>query len=222
MAFEDIEGSRRVALMGGTFDPIHYAHLLIAEDVRRRFNLPQVLFVPSGDPPHKKDYEVSPAEDRYLMAVLATADNPHFRVSRLEIDRGGPSYTVDTIRALNHKLDDIGQLYFVTGADAILDLGTWREPDAVLEEAQVVAVTRPGFDLGRLEAELGPERAAKVTVISAPAMDISSTQIRERIAQGLSVRYLTPKPVLEYIEKRGLYRPQTRKSAGGNNQAATL
>jgi len=217
MAFEDLEGSRRLAVMGGTFDPIHFAHLLVAEDVRRRFNLPRVLFMPCGHPPHKKAYGVSAAEDRYLMAVLATADNPHFSVSRLEIDRTGCSYTIDTIRALNHKLDDMGQLYFVTGADAILDLGTWREPDAVLDEARVVAVTRPGFDLGRLEARLGPERAAKVTVISSPAMDISSTQIRQRIAAGLSVRYLAPKPVLEYIEKRGLYRPPE-----GNSRGATL
>lgn len=217
MAFEELEGSRRLAVMGGTFDPIHFAHLLIAEDVRRRFNLPRVLFMPCGHPPHKKDYEISPAEDRYLMAVLATADNPHFGVSRLEIDRSTPSYTIDTIRALNHKLDDMGQLYFVTGADAVLDLPTWHEPDAVLDEAQVVAVSRPGFDLDRLEATLGANRAAKITAIQAPAMDISSTQIRQRIAAGLSVRYLTPKPVLEYIEKRGLYRPPDR-----NNRGATL
>jgi nicotinate-nucleotide adenylyltransferase len=222
MAFEDLEGSRRLAVMGGTFDPIHYAHLLIAEDVRRRFNLPLVLFMPSGDPPHKKDYQVSPAEDRYVMAVLATADNPHFRVSRLEIDGAGPSYTIDTIRTLNHRLDDLGQLYFVTGADAILDLPNWREPDAVLEESQVVGVTRPGFDLGRLEATLGPERAARVTVISAPAMDISSTQIRRRIAEGLSVRYLAPKSVIEYIEKRGLYSPPGQRSVGGSDRGATL
>jgi len=205
--------------MGGTFDPIHYAHLLIAEDVRRRFDLPQVLFMPCDAPPHKKDYQVTPAEDRYLMAVVATADNPHFTVSRLEIDRPGPSYTIDTIRALNNKLDGLGQLYFVTGADAILDLLTWREPDGVLEEARVVAVTRPGFDLGQLAAQLGPERAAKITVISAPALDISSTQIRQRIAGGLSVRYLTPKSVIEYIEKRGLYLPEGR---GRKNPGATL
>ena len=203
--------------MGGTFDPIHFAHLLIAEDVRRRFNLPRVLFMPCGHPPHKKDYEISSAEDRYLMAVLATADNPHFGVSRLEFVRPAPSYTSDTIRALNHKLDDLGQLYFVTGADAVLELPIWHEPDAVLEEARVVAVSRPGFDLGRLEAALGRNRAVKITVIEAPAMDISSTQIRQRITAGLSVRYLTPKPVLEYIEKRDLYRP-----ADSNSRGATL
>ena len=202
--------------MGGTFDPIHFAHLLIAEDVRRRFNLPRVLFMPCGHPPHKKDYEISSAEDRYLMAVLATADNPHFGVSRLEIERPAPSYTIDTIRALNHKLDDLGQLYFVTGADAVLELPIWHEPDAVLEEARVVAVSRPGFDLGRLEAALGRNRAVKITVIEAPAMDISSTQIRQRITAGLSVRYLTPKPVLEYIEKRDLYRPAASNSRGAS------
>ena len=200
--------------MGGTFDPIHYAHLLVAEDVRRRFNLPTVLFMPCGQPSHKRGYEVSPAEDRYLMAVLATAENPHFHVSRLEIDRSGPSYTIDTIRTLNHKLDDLGQLYFVTGADAVLDLPNWYEPDALLEEARVVAVSRPGFDLSHLEATLGRERAAKVTVIEAPAVAISSTEIRARIAAGLSVRYLTPRPVLAYIEKRGLYRPASSSGIG--------
>ncbi len=206
MSNDEIAWSRRVAIMGGTFDPIHYAHLLIAEDVRQRFQLPRVLFMPSGNPPHKREYEVSPAEDRYIMAVLATADNPRFAVSRLEIERSGPSYTIDTIRQLKAKMGPGTQVLFVTGADAVLDIVTWHEPDAILDEATLVAVPRPGFDLNELDETLGQERASKVTVIDAPLAEISSTMIRERVREGRSIRYLTPRPVIDYINKRGLYR----------------
>lgn len=206
MRNDEIAWSRRVAIMGGTFDPIHYAHLLIAEDVRQRFGLPRVLFMPSGNPPHKREHEVSPAEDRYIMAVLATADNPHFAVSRLEIERSGPSYTVDTIRQIKAKMGPGTQVLFVTGADAVLEIVTWHEPDAILDEATLVAVPRPGFDLSVLDETLGQERASKVTVIDAPLAEISSTMIRERVREGRSIRYLTPRPVIDYISKRGLYR----------------
>lgn len=192
--------------MGGTFDPIHYVHLLIAEDVRERFELPHVLFMPSGNPPHKRDYEVTPAEDRYVMALLATAGNPHFSVSRLEIERPGPSYTIDTIRQLKAELGDGAQILFVTGADAVLEILTWHQPDAILEEARLVAVPRPGFDLEQLDETLGAARASKVTVIDAPLADISSTMIRRRVGAGESIRYLTPRAVIDYIEKRRLYR----------------
>jgi len=202
-----MDRSRRVAVMGGTFDPIHYAHLLIAEDVRRRFRLPRVLFMPSGDPPHKGDDEVSSAEDRYIMALLATSDNPHFIVSRLEIDRPGPSYTIDTIRELKSEAGEGAQVVFVTGADAVLELLTWHQPDAILDEATVVAVPRPGFDLDLLDETLGAHRASKVTVIELPLATISSTMIRRLVGAGESVRYLTPRPVIDYIRKRGLYRP---------------
>ncbi|MGC9317094.1 MAG: nicotinate-nucleotide adenylyltransferase [Armatimonadota bacterium] len=206
MGIDDIDGSRRLAVMGGTFDPIHYAHLLIAEDVRERFELPHVLFMPSGSPPHKRDYEVTRAEDRYVMALLATAGNPHFSVSRLEIERPGPSYTIDTIRQLKAELGEGAQILFVTGADAVLEILTWHEPDAILDEARLVAVPRPGFDLEQLDETLGGARASKVTVIEAPLADISSTMIRRRVRAGASIRYLTPRPVVDYIQKRELYR----------------
>ncbi len=202
-----MDRSRRVAVMGGTFDPIHYAHLLIAEDVRRRFRLPRVLFMPAGSPPHKGDDEVSSAEDRYIMALLATSNNPHFTVSRLEIDRPGPSYTIATVRGLKSEAGEGAQVFFVTGADAVLELLTWHEPDAILDEATVVAVPRPGFDLDLLDETLGARRASKITVIEAPLANISSTMIRRLVRAGESVRYLTPRPVIDYIRKRGLYRP---------------
>ncbi|MCD6361852.1 MAG: nicotinate-nucleotide adenylyltransferase [Armatimonadetes bacterium] len=205
MASADIEGSRRLGVMGGTFDPIHYAHLLIAEEVRRHLNLAHIVFMPSGSPPHKSDDELSPAEDRYLMTVLATADNPYFSVSRLEIDRPGPSYTIDTVRTLNEELGAGGRLFLIMGADMALELGSWREPDAVLAEAQVVAAPRPRVDIERMHETLGEERAARIMVVHTPLLDISSTQIRERLTSGRSARYLCPRVVLDYIHKRGLY-----------------
>lgn len=205
MSIDDIALSRRLAVMGGTFDPIHYAHLLIAEDVRRRFQLPRVLFMPSGSPPHKEDDEVSSAEDRYIMALLATSDNPGFMVSRLEIDRPGPSYTIDTIRQLKAHIGDGAQIFFVTGADAVLEIPTWHQPDAILDEATLVAAPRPGFDLTQIDETLGAQRASKITVIDAPLADISSTMIRRRVREGQTIRYLTPRTVIDYIHKRRLY-----------------
>ncbi len=215
MSTDDVILSRRLAVMGGTFDPIHYAHLLIADDVRRRFKLPQILFMPSGSPPHKKDYEVTSAEDRYIMAVLATSGNPDFAVSRLELDRSGPSYTIDTIRQLKAKIGPQAQVSWVTGADAVLEMLTWHRPDAILDEAEILAVPRPGFDLDRLDETLGAERASKITVIDAPLAEISSTMIRERVRAGESIRYLTPRHVIDYIEKRGLYVYEPRRSMAG-------
>ncbi len=192
--------------MGGSFDPIHYAHLLVAEEVRRRLQLSHVLFVPAGHPPHKSHEVLSPAEDRYLMTVLATADNPHFSVSRLELDRPGPSYTIDTVRALKERLPAGAEVFVIMGADMVLTIDTWHQPDALLAEAHVVAVPRPGFALERVPEILGPQRAARVTTIEVPTVDISATAIRERLAAGDSARYLCPPLVLEHIAKRGLYR----------------
>lgn len=220
MSTDDVVLSRRLAVMGGTFDPIHYAHLLIAEDVRRRFELPQVVFMPSGSPPHKKDYEVSSAQDRYIMSLLATSDNPQFAVSRMELDRPGPSYTIDTIRQLKAKIGDQAQVSWVTGADAVLEILTWHEADAILEEAQILAVPRPGFDLSRLDETLGAERASKVTIIDAPVTGISSTMIRERVRAGESIRYLTARAVIDYISKRGLYRDTPGEPPGYESETA--
>lgn len=206
MSTDDVLLSKSLAVMGGTFDPIHYAHLLIAEEVRRRFQLPQILFMPSGTPPHKKAYEVTSAEDRYIMALLATSDNPQFAVSRMELDRPGPSYTIDTIRQLKARIGEGAHVSWVTGADAVLEILTWREADAVLDEAQIIAVPRPGFDLEQLDETLGASRASKVRIVDSPVTGISSTMIREHVRAGESIRYLTPRPVIDYIEKHGLYR----------------
>lgn len=206
MSNGDFERSRRVAVIGGTFDPPHYAHLLIAEDVRRRFELSHVLFMPAGVPPHKRADQLSSAEDRYIMSLLATASDPYFTVSRLELDRPGPSYSIDTIRRLTAQTGEGTGVYWVIGADAALEILTWHQPDAILDEATVVAVPRPGCDLSRLEETLGAQRASKVTVIEAPLTNISSTMIRRMVRQGESIRYLTPPAVADYIYKRGLYR----------------
>lgn len=209
------ERTKRIAVIGGTFDPPHYAHLLIAEDVRRRFQPSRVLFMPAGMPPHKRADQVSSAEDRYLMALLVTAGDPHFTVSRLELDRPGPSYSIDTIRRLKAEAGEGGEVYWVIGADAALEILTWRQPDAVLDEASVVVAPRPGFDLSRLDETLGAERASKMTVIAAPLTDISSSMIRRMVRAGQSIRYLTPPAVIDYIDKRGLYRDPAGDTPAG-------
>jgi nicotinate-nucleotide adenylyltransferase len=186
--------------MGGTFDPIHHGHLVAASEVAFRFLLDEVVFVPTGQPWQKTD-QVSPAEDRYLMTVIATASNPSFRVSRVDIDRGGPTYTVDTLRDLALAYGPTVQLFFITGADVLNDILSWKDPHELFELAHFVGVTRPGFTL---TDEHLPEDA--VTVIQVPAMAISSTDCRTRVAAGRPVWYLVPDGVVQYIAKRGLYR----------------
>lgn len=195
----------RIGIMGGTFDPIHHGHLFAAEEARARFQLDTVIFIPCGQPPHKDDRDISAAECRYIMCALATAPNPHFEVSRLEIDRPGPSYTIETLRHYRQALGPDAELFFITGADAILEILTWREADAVLREAQCIAVNRPGADLSNLPEVIGDGRAARVEVMDLPALEISSTGIRERVRKGLPIRYLTPNAVVDYITKEALY-----------------
>lgn len=192
--------------MGGTFDPIHLGHLVVAEEARARFELERVIFVPNGQPPHKKDYRVTDAEHRYAMCLLATASNPFFEVSREELERPGPSYTIDTLRAFRARLGADAQLYFITGADAVLEIMRWREPEAILAQAHVVAVHRPGFDLSHLAAVVGAERAARILTMPTPGLEISSTELRRRVAEGKSIRHLTTDAVVDYIHKMGLYR----------------
>ena len=188
--------------MGGTFDPIHYGHLVTAEEALEQFELESVLFVPTGRPWMKEHEVVSSAEDRYLMTVIATASNPLFGVSRIEVDRDGPTYAVDTLRALKHELD--ADLFFVTGADAILEIVQWKEPEDLFELAHFIAATRPGYDMSGFEA---PEIArGAVTIMNIPALAISSTDIRARVKDGGPIRYLVPEGVKSYIEKLGLYR----------------
>jgi len=195
---------RRLGVMGGTFDPIHHGHLLTAEEAAVQFGLEQVIFVPTGQPWMKAEREVSPAEDRYLMTVIATASNPRFTVSRIEIDRAGPTYTVDTLRALR-ELHPEAELFFVTGADAMLEIFQWKDPSELLSLAHFIAATRPGYDLARFESS-APTAHPNVSVMNIPALAISSTDIRQRVREGRPIRYLVPEGVKSYIEKVGLYR----------------
>ncbi len=195
----------RLGVMGGTFDPIHYGHLVTAEEALQQFELGGVVFVPTGRPWMKEHEKVSPAEDRYLMTVVATASNPLFRVSRMEVDRDGTTYTVDTLRGIQAEFGDDTDLFFVTGADAVLEIFQWKDPQELFDLAQFIAATRPGFDLADFEAH-AETRHPGITVMNVPALAISSTEIRARVAQGRPIRYLVPEGVKSYIEKAGLYR----------------
>lgn len=188
--------------MGGTFDPIHHGHLVAASEVAHLFSLDEVVFVPTGQPWQKSEHGVTPAEVRYLMTVIATADDPRFTVSRVDIDRAGPTYTVDTLRDL-HVARAEAELFFITGADALGAILTWRDPHDVLALAHLVGVTRPGHDLSA--SHLPPGAA---TVVEVPALSISSTDCRRRVAQGAPISYLVPAGVERFIAKSGLYRDQ--------------
>lgn len=191
--------------MGGTFDPIHYGHLVTAEEARVQFDLDKVLFVPAGQPPHKDRPDAAEAEDRYLMTVLATTGNRAFGVSRTEIDRSGPSYTVDTVRELHQTLGPDLELFFITGADAVWEILTWREPEEVVGLARFIAATRPGYPLDRFHELAEQGIAGRVTIMEIPALAISSSDIRRRVREGRPIRYLTPDPVATYVVKNGLY-----------------
>ncbi len=197
----------RIGVMGGTFDPIHCGHLIVAEAVRDSFHLSSILFVPAGTPPHKATRRVSPAEHRLAMVGLAIASNPSFRLRTLEVERPGPSYTVDTVRHLRGELGPEAGLYFITGADAILELLTWKDPLTIFQYCELVAVARPGYDTGELDrmiAELG-RSGGIVHKTAIPEVAISSSEIRKRVKEGRSIRYLVPDAVGEYIRRTGLY-----------------
>lgn len=195
----------RLGVMGGTFDPIHYGHLLAAEWAGEEFCLSEVIFVPCGVPPHKPPEGITPAEDRYQMVLLATQTNPNFSVSRQEVEREGPSYSVETVLELKERRGQEWEIFFISGVDAVKELLTWKEPDRLLGLCQFIAVTRPGFAPRELEERLGEERMKRVHLLPVPGVMVSSTEVRERIRRGLSLRYLTPEPVREYIVRRGLY-----------------
>lgn len=194
--------------MGGTFDPIHYGHLVTAEAAVWKFSLDEVVFVPTGHPWMKEHQEVAPAEHRYLMTVIATASNPRFSVSRIEVEREGPTYAVDTLQELRRTAEEEVELYFITGADAVLEIFQWKDPEEVLSMAHFIAATRPGYDLARLE-EAAPTDAGgqpRISVMDIPALAISSTDVRRRVRDGEPIRYLVPEGVLAYIHKTGLYK----------------
>ncbi|GAA3805682.1 nicotinate-nucleotide adenylyltransferase [Nocardioides panacisoli] len=194
---------RRVGVMGGTFDPIHHGHLVAASEVQGWFGLDEVIFVPTGQPWQKAERAVSPAEHRYLMTVIATAANPRFRVSRVDIDRAGPTYTVDTLRDLKAELPDT-DLYFITGADALTDIFSWRDADDVFALAHFVGCTRPGAEMDAETLDKIPHE--RVTMLEVPALAISSTECRQRETDGQPIWYLVPDGVVQYIHKHRLYR----------------
>ncbi len=198
------ENCKRIAIMGGTFDPIHYGHLVVAEEVRTKFNIERVLFMPTGNPPHKKDKTVSSSEHRYLMTVLATVTNSHFDVSRIEIDRTGYTYTIDTITELKKIISEDTTVYFITGADAIHHILTWKEPEKLFSLCEFVAVTRPGYVTQISEIEKRFE--SKIHFLKVPSLDISSSDIRTRIKEGKSIKYMLPEEVENYIYKFELYK----------------
>ena len=188
--------------MGGTFDPIHHGHLVAASEVQAYFGLDEVCFVPTGQPWQKSGRDVSAAEDRYLMTVVATASNPRFTVSRVDIDRTGPTYTRDTLQDLT-QLYPGAELYFITGADALADILTWRNPQELFDLAHFVGCTRPGYAMD--ESTLAGLPRDRITLIEIPALTISSTDCRQRRAAGEPVWYLVPDGVVQYMAKHHLY-----------------
>lgn len=195
--------------MGGTFDPIHYGHLVTAEAVMHEYQIDRVLFIPSGQPPHKLGNQVTSAEHRYLMTLLATETNPHFFSSRIEIDRKGTTYTIDTIRELKELYPDT-EIYFITGADAFSQILTWKNPEVLLSSCHFVAATRPGYSrtkaLPQIEAIMD-QHVDTLHYLEVPALSISSSDIRSRVREGRPIKYLLPETVENYIMKHGLYQP---------------
>ena len=205
--------------MGGTFDPIHIGHLVAAEEARAQFDLEKVVFVPSARPPHKAALPHSPPPDRLRMVEQAISGNRFFEVSGLELARSGLSYTIDTLRELHRVHGEGTELFFVTGADAIMEILTWKSSESLLSEAVFIAATRPGYPLEKLREFLpeknsrGASALGRVYSMEVPALAISSTDIRERAASGRPFRYLVPDAVWEYIVGNGLYR---KGEAGGH------
>lgn len=199
---------KRYGIMGGTFDPIHTGHLVVAEEVRKEFNLDKVIFMPTGDPPHKNAKKVSKGYSRYEMTLLATITNPYFEISRLELDRQGITYTIDTMIELKERYGDSVELFFITGADSLLELHKWKDSEKILEICKIVAATRPGYDLdhmkGRLK-ELNELHKDQINTITTPGLQISSTDIRRRVKNNMSIKYLLPESVEIYINKYKLY-----------------
>ena len=191
--------SVRLGVMGGTFDPVHHGHLVAASEVQSKFDLDEVIFVPTGQPWQKTERDVSPPEHRYLMTVIATASNPRFTVSRVDIDRPGPTYTIDTLRDLRSERD-VSELYFITGADALDQIISWKDADELFELAHFIGVTRPGHVLDRSGLPVD-----RVSLMEIPALAISSTDCRVRVAAGKPVWYLVPDGVVQYISKHRLY-----------------
>lgn len=203
---EDRKRTYRLGIMGGTFDPIHNGHLVAAEAAFDELGLDLVVFMPAGSPAFKQDKQVSSGEDRYAMTLLATSDNPHFLASRFEVDRAGITYTAETLTRLRELYPENVAFYFITGADAVAEVVTWRDAGTIARLAHLVGATRPGYDLSAAEAAFASSPYAfDVTYLEVPALAISSSFLRERVRCGRSLRYLTPDPVTGYIHKHSLY-----------------
>ena len=204
----NLRNTKRIAIMGGTFDPIHYGHLVTAEAVRHEYNIERVLFVPAGQPAYKKAEQVSHSEHRYLMTVLATAANPAFHVSRTEIDREGVTYTIDTIKQLKRLCGKDTKIYFITGADAVHQILSWKKSEELLKLCSFIAVTRPGYNTQTLRehvASIKQKYETRLHFLEVPALAISSSDIRKRVGAGKPATYLLPAEVERYILKTGLY-----------------
>jgi nicotinate-nucleotide adenylyltransferase len=201
-------GKRRLGIMGGTFDPVHYGHLVAAEGARYSFSLEKVIFIPAGNPPHKPDHIITEPSIRYEMTCLAVASNPFFCASDLEVRRAGPSFTIDTVRYMM-RLHPDERIYFITGADALLEISTWKEFEVLLSICNFVAATRPGYRLLELKEKLDSLRdnlKQNISYMEVPALAISSTDIRQRVREGRPIKYLLPESVEDYIIQNNLYR----------------
>jgi len=197
---------KKIGIMGGTFDPIHYGHLVTAEVARVRFHLDEVIFIPAGLPPHKQLARVTEPRHRYNMTMMATGTNPYFTVSDMELERVGPSYTYDTVTSLQNEAAAKGEeaeIFFITGADAILEIMEWHKIHDLAEKCTFIAATRPGYVLEDLQ--LNPSLQHKIYFLEVPALAISSTDIRRRIHEGEPIKYLVPEEVENYIYKYRLY-----------------
>jgi nicotinate-nucleotide adenylyltransferase len=203
---------KKIGIMGGTFNPVHHGHLVTAQEALDQFGLDEVIFIPTGDPPHKIEDLLAHAEDRYLMTVIATSSNSSFFVSRVEIDRTGKSYTIDTVKELRKIYGSGSELYFITGADAILEILTWKNTREIVTLTKFIAATRPGYDLSKIKElkttlfDSEDKADRRIFIMEIPALAISSTNIRQRIKNGRPVNYLVPEGVNNYILKHGLYK----------------
>lgn len=197
----DRTGGVKIGIFGGTFDPVHLGHLVVAEEIREQFGLDKVIFVPAAQPPHKGPGSVTDPWVRYKMVALAIADNPHFEVSDIEIRHLGKSYTIDTIHELKDRYGPDYQIFFIMGADSLLEMPTWKDPEGILNSCAVIVTTRPGFDLNRVD----PHYRNRVQLVRVTPIDISSTEIRRRVREGRSIKYLVPRKVEEYIHKERVY-----------------
>ena len=205
----------RLGIMGGTFDPIHIGHLACAEQAREAYDLDAVVFIPAGNPVFKKDRRITPAAERLEMCRLAVQSNPAFDVSAIEIERGGDTYTADTLRQLRAHYPDNVELRFITGADAVYHIVQWRESAAIADLARLIAVTRPGFALSAERRALIEEHGSfSIDYLEVTALAVSSSDLRERVAAGKSIRYLTMQRVFDYIQDHGLYRADGEGEGG--------